>query len=368
MICRHCQSGRGHLYYSFLMTIIIFAGGTGRRLWPISRRHLPKQFGGLHQDGSTLQMAVERVAPFGIDHVYISTTVDYVPHVKQQVPAIANDHILVEPARRDLAAAVGLALTRLRARGVRGPVAVLWSDHFMLYPDRFVSAMETGEMLVKAEPSRFVFVGETPRFANHNLGWIQVGRELVTGRHEFLGWKYHPPVDECQAMYASRQWLWNTGYFIFDLDFVLTLYRDHQPEIYRALSEMGDTEDAIRERYPTLPALSFDRAIVEQIDPSQAVVLKVDLGWSDPGTLYALKEAMVPDSGKNFEHGNVMVHDANDCLVYNEEEKKLVAVIGLSGMIVVNTKNALLVCHKTDVPKIKDILEKLEQGGRHEYL
>src|SRR3989338_6733729 len=113
------------------MKIIIFAGGAGIRLWPLSRRNSPKQFGKLTGDLSTLQMAIERVREFGLENIYISTNEHYVPLVKKQVPELSKDHILAEPARRDLAAAVGLTLLRLKQQGVSGTVGILWADHFM---------------------------------------------------------------------------------------------------------------------------------------------------------------------------------------------------------------------------------------------
>jgi len=98
------------------------------------------------------------------------------------------------------------------------------------------------------------------------------------------------------------------------------------------------------------------------------VVLKVDLGWSDPGTLYALKEALVNSPDKNFEKGNVVDLESTDCFMLNEEDKKIVTTIGLKGMVVVNTKDALLVCHKDDVPKVKALLKKVEDKGLGKYL
>ena len=118
----------------------------------------------------------------------------------------------------------------------------------------------------------------------------------------------------------------------------------------------------------TLPAVTFDSGIVEKIAADQAVVLQVDMGWSDPGTLYAYKEAVVGSGQKNMEVGNVVVQESADCLVFNEEEKKIVTTIGLKGMVVVNTKDAVLVCHKDDVPHIPNLLKKIASDGKEEYL
>ena len=350
------------------MNIIIFAGGAGTRLCPLSRRHAPKQFGRLKGDQSTLQMAVERVRSFGLDKIFISTADEYLATVREQVPELPAGHLWGEPARRDLAAAVGLTLCRLKRRGLSGTLAMLWADHFMDHPEVFVQALRRAERLVAVNPQRFVFLGESPRFANHNLGWIHAGPEIAPGEKSFLGWKYRPELDECRRLYESGEWLWNPGYFVFDIDFVLGLYRQFMPEMEAALAAMADDEEKLRQNYPELPAISFDSAIIEHISPEQAVVLPVNLGWSDPGTLYALKETMASAPTDNYVKGTVSVQRTVDSFIVNEEPEKLVAAVGLDGVIVVNTKDALLVCHKDHVPDIKVLLKNLEEEGKGQYL
>lgn len=350
------------------MNLLIFAGGSGTRLWPLSRKNTPKQFTVKKGDHSTLQLALGRIRSFGLDHIFLSTNEKYVHLVQEQLPELAADHILVEPAKRDLAAAVCLSLVRLKHRGMSGTIALLWSDHFMEHPDRFTTALKRGEALIQEQPSRFVFFGETPRFANHNLGWIQVGRETEPNEYEFLGWKYRPEKVACEAMFASGQWLWNPGYFVFDLDFAFALYQKFHPDLLQTIETIVADEAKYLSSYQSLPAESFDRAIVEKLQPEQAVVLKVDLGWSDPGTLYALKEAMVGSGSANYSDGTVMLYDTEDCFVHNEDDHKLVATLGLRGLLVINTKDGLLVCPKDRVGELPDLLKRLEEEGFGKHL
>ncbi|HAT03421.1 MAG TPA: hypothetical protein DCS29_01425 [Candidatus Magasanikbacteria bacterium] len=350
------------------MTILIFAGGSGTRLWPLSRESSPKQFEVLKDNKSTLQMAVERIEEFGFKHIYISTNNRYVNMVCGQVPEVPRANIFGEPARRDLAAAVGLSLMRLKQQGISGTIAMLWADHFMRHPDRFRDALTKAENLIQENPHRFVFLGEQPRFANHNLGWIRLGERIDGELYAFKEWKYRPELLRCQEMFESGEWMWNPGYFVFDIDFVLGLYRKYQPKMYMALEDIVSGVSDIHTAYEHLEAISFDNAIVEHVYGDQAIVLKVDLGWSDPGTLYALKEALVSDEQKNFEKGHVIDLESKDCFILNEDDHRLVATIGLKGMMVVNTKDALLVCHKDDVPRVKELLKKIEGEGKGKYL
>lgn len=349
------------------MYTIIFAGGAGTRLWPLSRRRTPKQFEKLKDDQSTLEMAVERIHPLGLENVYIATQAEYSDIVHEQLPEIATDHVMIEPARRDLAAAVGLALFRLKAQGASGPTAILWADHFMDHPDNFLAALKQGEAQVVKNPRQLVFLGEKARFANHNLGWIKLGQAVHDNVYQFEAWKYRPELEQCRQMFTSHEWVWNPGYFIFDLDFLLELYQVHQPELSLALQKMV-TDPAQLSGYNKLPVISFDQAIIEKISPDQAVVLKVNLGWNDPGTLYALKQALAPGETENYIVGNTKVLDSQDCLIYNGEPTKIVTAIGLDGVVVVNTGDALLVCHKDKVPQIKTLLAELEADGKVNYL
>jgi mannose-1-phosphate guanylyltransferase len=350
------------------MNFLIFAGGAGTRLWPISRSKSPKQFEKLKDDKSTLQMAIERISAFGLENIYISTNARYIDLVQTQVPEIASDHIMSEPARRDLAAAVLLSLLRLKQAGISGTIALLWADHFMDRPDNFRAALTRASELIAENSQRFVFLAETPRFANHNLGWIKMGSEIGEGVFSFEGWKYRPELIDCKDMFDSGVWHWNPGYFVTDIDYLLSLYQKHQPELYGMLSAMVLTPGEVDRQYATVPALSFDTAIIEKIDQSEAVVLPVDMNWSDPGTLYALKEALHTAPEHNVSIGNTHQVDSTDSFIFNDEPGKLVSVIGLEGMIVVNTKDALLVCHKDRVPDIKKLLAELEASGNESYL
>ena len=353
------------------MTAIIFAGGAGTRLWPISRKNSPKQFATIKDNKSTLQMAYDRIADIGSEQIYVSTNEAYKDIVKKQLPDLADDHILLEPAKRDQGPAVALTLLRLKERGVTGPISILWSDHLMDHPDKFLQALKKAATMIEAKPDRFVFLGETPRFANHNLGWIYLGNPKSDAADEqeytFAGWKYRPEIALCEKMFHSGKYLWNTGYFVTDIDFLLGLYETHQQEMLSSLQTMIK-EKTFEEQYVSLPSISFDNAIIENIDLSQGTVLKVNLGWSDPGTLYAFKEAFVPEKEKNYEKGNVFTLDSHDSFVYNEEEHKLVTTIGLDGIVVVNTKDGMLVCKKEDVPRVKELLKNLEDKGLEEYL
>ncbi len=355
------------------MKIVIFAGGHGTRFWPLSRKNSPKQFEKMFDGKSTLQLMVDRVKDtFGIENIYISTGVAFKDVIKEQLPDVLPENIIYEPARRDLAAAVGLSFLTLQSHGITEPVTILWSDHLIENTEMFVKALKVGEKLITENPNRFVFNGEIPRFANNNLGWISMG-EVIENKegfdlHSFKGWVYKPDVELCNKLFESKTAVWNTGYFVTSVDFVTELYKEHMPEMYSQLKEANNSPQKLEKIYPNLEAISFDDAIVKKSRPDQGVVLTFDIGWSDPGRLYSLKEALTKNPTDNHLHGNVVAEDITDSLVYNQDPDKIVAAIGLDGFVVVNTKDAVLVCHKDNIREITGLLKKLEAEGFSKYL
>jgi len=351
------------------MKIVIFAGGFGRRLWPLSRQASPKQFEPIIGTKSTVQMAVERVlGQYRPEDVFISTNSAYINILKEQLPELDESRFIGEPVRRDLAAAVGLSVAHLKARfGPDEAVAIIWGDNFTSDVDKFLDLMNRAEGLLARKTAKMVFLGETPRFANHNLGWIELGPENEGGSENpyfgFKSWVYRPEKEVCDEMFTSGRFVWNTGYFVSTIGFLADSYARFQPEMWSELSEIGsligrdEYQEVLDRIYPQLKVDNFDDAIAKNIDLDDAVVLHSEMGWSEPGTLYALKEALDPREGSTVLRGLVKSVENRDSLIYNYDESKLVAVVGLEGMIVVNTADALLVVHKDDVPLVKKMVE-----------
>jgi len=160
------------------MKIVIFAGGIGTRMWPLSRENSPKQFDRIFNGKSTLQLAFSRVAPaFGAKNIYVQTTKMYEKIIRKELPRLPKQNLFLEPARRDVGPAVMFSVNKLSQMRYSGPMAIVWADHLMDRVDEFVNAIKTGKKLIEENPKRFVFMGERPRFANNNLGWIKVGKK-----------------------------------------------------------------------------------------------------------------------------------------------------------------------------------------------
>ncbi len=356
------------------MKIIIFAGGSGRRLWPISRQKSPKQFEPILGEKSTLQLTVDRIfATYGAENIYISTNEQYENIVREQLPEIDPTHVIGEPIRRDLAAAVGLAMAHLVAKDPSAadePVAIIWGDSYLEEVPNFLRLMAIAEELLHDQANDILFIGETPRFPNENLGWLALGKQLgeidATPYYQYESLTYRPSLEACRKMFAAGSHVWNTGYFVTTPGFVQEMYATHQPVMWEKLSAIqmtigqSDYLATLQAIYPTFESVSFDDAVLTHVAPDRALVLHGALGWSDPGSLYALKEAINPDPQVTVTLGQVITENSKDSLVYNYQDDKLLVAVGLEGMIVVNTEDAVLVVHKDHIPLVKSIVNGLE--------
>jgi len=356
------------------MKIIIFAGGAGKRFWPISRVSTPKQFINLIDKTSTFKKMVNRVQPiYGWHSIYVSTNEKYINHIKDQTPKISISNIFAEPARRDVGPAAGLALIRLRKLGVTEPIAILWADHLIKDEKRFQKLLKQAEEMILKKKTKIFLVGETPTFANPNIGWVKIGSKFCENVYDFNGFEYRPTPKKTEKIYKSKKALWHVGHIISTVDYLLSIYEKHNPKLYKQLLEIEKALDTSQESkviekiYPSIEPIHFDHAVIYNFNKKDTKVLKADMGWDDPGTLYALKKYLEPGD-KNSKKGKVYNYKSKDSLIYNYEKGKLLTTVGLDGMVVVNTPDALLVVHKDHVKEISDMFKELEKTKHKKYL
>lgn len=359
------------------MKAVIFAGGVGTRLWPLSRRASPKQFEKVIGEKSTLQLAVERLRPdFVWEDIYISTGKQYEDLVKKQLPEIPQENIILEPEMRDVGPAVGLVTALIAKKNPHTPFTILWSDHLVKKVDLFKKVLKVGGQWLEKDPEKIIFIGQKPRFPSQNLGWIELGEKIKTEEnipfYQFKNWHYRPDLASATAYFKDGHHAWYPGYLISTPGFIFDQYKKFAPQIYQGLVEIQEAygkpsyQKTLEKIYSTLPKISFDNAILEQIPSEAASVASVDLGWSDVGAWEALKEALQASPEQNVTQGKVFLKDCEDSLIYNYTDQ-LVVTIDLDGYLVVNTNDVTLICHKNSVPKIKKLVEEIS-GTENEHL
>jgi mannose-1-phosphate guanylyltransferase len=351
------------------MKVIIFAGGVGTRLWPLSRKNTPKQFEKIVNDKSTLQLAFDRVSPIlKPSDIYISSGAKYKEIIKKQLPLVPDENFIFEPEMRDIGAAVGLITAILAKASPNEPFFILWSDHLMKNEDLFRKVLLSGAKVLEQEKNKIIFVGQTSRFATQNLGWIEQGQKVRDiddlSLFEFKSLHYRPDLKTAEKFQVSSSHFWNPGYFGTTPGFLFSLYEKYAPNIYSGLLKIqqawgtDEFEKTLNEIFPTLEKVSFDNLILEKMDPKDGYVIGADMGWSDVGAWEQLKEALAEKKEDNVTRGKVLLNDSTDNLVFNYTDQMVVG-IDLKDMLVINTEDVILVCPKSSVPKIKKLVESL---------
>ncbi len=359
------------------MKVVIFAGGVGSRLWPLSRKNTPKQFERIVGEQSMLQLAVSKLFPdFEWSDIFISTNSQFEEILKEQFPQLPVENLILEPAMRDVGPAVGLVTANILKRFPDEQMAILWSDHLIERDDEFRKALRVARNLIESDSQKIVFIGQKPRFASVNLGYLEFGGEVqnIEGISvtEYKGIKYRPDEEEAKGFVADHKHAWNLGYFVTTPKFLWSAYKEFAPDVFAKLDKIHNSVDTadyklvLEDVYPTIDKTSFDNMVLEKLNPNSGLVISVDIGWSDIGAWEALKEALAGSDDENVTRGKVELMDTRDSLIFNYNNQ-LVVGLDLDGMLVINTGDVLLVCPKESVPKIKKFVESLK-GTEHQDL
>lgn len=360
------------------MKAIIFAGGAGTRLWPLSRKKSPKQFEKIIGNKSTLQLAIERLRPdFEFTDIFISTNKAYKTTIQKQIPEIPEENYFLEPEKKDVGPAIALVMGILQKKNPTEPVVILWSDHLVKEVHLFKKIIQAAGLYIKKHQNKIVFIAHKPRYASANLGYIHLGKKLhesdFISFFSFEGFKYKPDEKTASEYFKSGSYAWNLGYFVTTPKFIWDAFKLFVPSIYRntekiiSAYETPRFDKVLEKEYSKMEKINFDNAILENLKKEDAHVIVEDIGWSDIGAWEALKEALEQYPYENIIRGKVHLEHVRDSLIYNYEEAKLIVGIDLDEHIIVNTHDVILIAKKTSVGKIKKLVEQFE-GTEHENL
>jgi mannose-1-phosphate guanylyltransferase/mannose-6-phosphate isomerase len=347
---------------------VILSGGSGTRLWPLSREGHPKQFLALAGEQSMLQATWSRVAELAAGNAPLVVTNEahrfMVAEQLRQV-GCAPAAILLEPVGRNTAPAIAAAALAATADGNDPLLLVLPSDHVIAAEQAFRSAVR--EAIPAATKGALVTFGIVPTTPETGYGYIQAA--AGNGVREVLRFVEKPDAATAQAWLDEGGYFWNSGMFLFRAGRYLAELDRHRPDILAACRDAWagakrDTDFLRLERsaFEACPADSIDYAVMENTDAAR--VLPVDIGWNDVGSWAALWQVAEHDGNGNARHGDVMALDCHDSYAWSE--RRLVALIGLDGVVVVDTDDALLVASKDRVQQVKDVVAQLKDGDRGE--
>ncbi|MBY8021374.1 mannose-1-phosphate guanylyltransferase/mannose-6-phosphate isomerase [Vibrio fluvialis] len=350
---------------------VIMAGGSGSRLWPMSRTHYPKQFLSLTSPLTMLQETVKRLD--GLEHspVTLICNEEHRFLVAEQLRSAQLDHsgILLEPFGRNTAPAVALAAFHSQASGRDPVLLVLAADHLIKNDSIFRSV--ANEAVKFADEGRLVTFGIVPTKPETGYGYIRRGSPVSgDAAYKVDTFVEKPDLDVAKTYLSEGDYYWNSGMFMFKASRYLEELAKFRPDIFESVSRSFSSAkkdlDFIRideQEFAQCPDESIDYAVMEHTN--DAVVVPLDAGWSDVGAWSSLWEVSDQDVNKNVFRGDVEAFNSTGC--YINAPERLVASVGVNDLVIVDTKDALLVAHKEHVQDVKHIVEKLKSDGRSEF-
>lgn len=355
------------------MKVVIRAGGVGSRLWPVSRQAKPKQFHALTSKQTMLEEAIERVRPIvALEDIYVSANTTSQQYVRDHHHEISAENIIVEPARKDTAAAIGLESVIIAHSNPQAVVASLGSDHSIKRTEEFQNVLKSAEQFVSQQPEYILAIGLRPTRPDTGYGYIECGDTLAEiGDSKVFHvnqFREKPDAKTAKAFVAEPQYLWNGNMFVWRVDTILALYEQYLPEMYAQLQEIAaslgtpEQEEVINRVYPQMEKIAVDYAIIEKAEKRAAVA--AEIGWNDVGDWARLKDELAEEEGDNVaigaEHLDI---DSKNVLVYSNTEGKKIATVGVDNIIVVDTGDALLVLDKYRSGDVKTVVEQLQQDN-----
>jgi mannose-1-phosphate guanylyltransferase len=359
------------------MRIVIRAGGVGTRLWPWSRADRPKQFLPLFNGRSPVQVAYERFAESGLvgtDEIYLSVGKQSLDLALEQLRDLPREQIITEPALRDTAAAIGLETLCVTSRGGECIIASLGSDHYVGKPEAFVKALGVAEQFIRDKPGQLVTIACEPTRVETNYGHVRKGEVLAeydgVPVHKVAEFREKPEYREAERLTESGEYLWNANFFVWASETLMKQFEEFEPEMFELFIELReairepDFREALRTVYPRIKKTAIDYAVLEPAARAgRMAVIPVAMEWSDIGSWATLTDAFPPDEDGNLLLGPALSEDTSDTTIFvRNPDRKVVATIGVEGLAIVDTKNALLICTKEDSGRVKRLVEQMRQS------
>ena len=356
------------------MYAVIMAGGKGTRFWPLSREKKPKHLLNITGEKSIIQYTVDRVTPLvGKDNVLIVTGASHSDEIREQLPQLPVENILIEPVGRNTAPCIGLAATHIRKRSSDAVMFVLPSDHLIADTNSFLASLTTAREMAKRD-NYLVTIGIKPEWPETGYGYMERGQIAdtigETRIYEVQSFREKPDPAIAETFFKNGGFFWNSGMFIWKASTILDTIKRLIPELYEGLLTIEESigteceQDVLSEIYRDIKSVSIDYGVMEKT--RDVFMIEGDFGWNDIGSWDALWDIMDKDEMGNAARGKVINFDTSNSLIYSPQ--KMVALIGVKDLIVVETEDALLICKRGSSQDVRKIVGRLEKKDMKEYL
>ena len=356
------------------MYAVILAGGSGKRLWPRSRRERPKQLLDITCQGRTmLQETFTRLEPLvPADKVYVVTGEPYIMSTREQLPAVPESNIVVEPQGRGSAPAIGLAAVHLRRKDPEAVMACLPADHNITQPEKFRQVLSVAEQV--AQQGHLVTLGIEPDRPATGYGYIETGERLMDVG-ELTVYRVQRFTEKPDELTAKRfveggQHSWNSGMFIWKASVILDEIERQLPRLHACLAEVeealgrSEEREVLERAWSLVESETIDFGVMEKAE--DVVVIPVEMGWSDVGSWASLIELLPCDGEGNVVVGRHVGLDTRSSLIYSP--RRLITTVGVENLIIVDTEDALLICSADRAQEVKALVERLDEDGWQDCL
>lgn len=353
--------------------VVILAGGSGKRLWPLSRQGEPKQLLPLLEGRSLLRMAYDRVRGVVPDeNILVCSGAGYADKIAEQIPELAPGNLLGEPEGRDSLNAVAWTAAVLQRRDPEAVVAMLSSDHVMRPERVFRERLEEAFAIAEQDPSALVTFGVVPTSAQTGFGYLHRGEPLSGHACQVLEFAEKPALALAQQYVSSGEYWWNSGMFVWRTATVLEALRTLLPQTHDLVTRLAEQPDLLAEIYPQLHKVSVDFGVMEPVSrgeaPGHVVAVELPIEWHDLGSFLALAGQLPATTEGNSERGKVVTLDAYGNLLINDRgDDHVLAVTGLRSMAVVATRQATLVAPLADSDKLKGLVARVAEQMGEEF-
>ena len=355
--------------------VVIMAGGTGKRLWPLSRKKRPKQVLKILEGETLLRRCFQRLSPmFDSRNIIVLTNSEYVDTVRKNLPELPFNNVIAEPAVRDTAGAIGLAATVLTKYDPEATMAVVTADQLIEPAEVLQNAIKDALKFVNDTPGNIITFGITPTCASTQFGYIKCGEQVNgTGICKVEEFKEKPDAQTADEYFKDKNYLWNAGMFVWKAKTVLSLMKKFLPESTGPLENIRrdwdgpNQQQSLKDWFVKLPKISIDYAVMEKAPGVHTI--KLDCRWLDMGSFVALADFISSDENKNIiAAGTNEMLDCSSSIIVTEDQEHLITCMGLKNILVAHSADATLICSIDYAHKIKELLEKVEKDHGEKYL
>lgn len=355
--------------------VVIMAGGTGKRLWPLSRKKRPKQVLKILQGETLLRQCYQRLSPmFDSQNIIVLTNSEYVDTVRKDLPELPFNNVIAEPAVRDTAGAIGLAAAVLTKYDPEATMAVVTADQLIEPAEVLQNAIKTALRFVNDSPENIITFGITPTFASTQFGYIKYGQQVNdAGVCKVEEFKEKPDAQTASEYFKDKNYLWNAGMFVWKAKTVLSLMKKFLPESTEPLENIHrdwdspNQQQSLKDWFVKLPKISIDYAVMEKAPGVHTI--KLDCRWLDMGSFAALADFISSDENKNtIAAGTNKMLNCKGSMIVTEDPEHLIACMGLENILVAHSGDATLICSVDYAHKIKELLEEIETDHGEKYL